>query len=232
MTYRISRLVLPLCIAALVAGGCEEEKKIEKSPRSQEAVELPKKPALTPPKYTKTHPDGVWTVEGLLRNNKEVMGKTVKVRGKIVELRQCPPPEPYTEAELARHAELHEKWVKQVKWVKATRSKKIPAPEPILKPKKQSRSCNPRPLAMLQDAPPNDRFKLLVAGSMYSPLKNFKDGQTITIEGMFDMVSPDGHYMQQDGLMHLKDLPEPEDDEGKIQEAPGEPAEPEKKKKP
>ena len=84
---------------------------------------------------------------------------------------------------------------------------------------------------MLQDVPPNPRFKLLVAGSMYSPLKVFKLDQVVTIEGVFDMVSPDGHYMQQDGLVHLKDLPE-EDDEP-INEAPGEKAPPpdEKKKK-
>jgi len=215
-----------LVLSAVFLLACEKEKVIEKSPRSNVAVELPKKPTLTPPKYVKQHSDGVWTVEGLLRNNKEVMGKTVRVRGKIVELTRCPPPKPYTQEEIDKFNKLHDKWKKLVRLAK--KIKKIPPEEPVLAPKKQARTCNPRPKAMLMDEPANDRFQLIVAGSMYSPLKDFKDTQTVTIEGLFDMVTPDGHYMSQDGLIHLKDLPEPEDDD--VQEAPGE-APPDKKGK-
>ena len=205
----------------LVVGtvGCEKEKVIKKSVRSTTPVELPKKPTLKAPEYVKQHPDGVWTVEGALRHSKELMSKPLRVRGTIVELKQCPPPKPHTPEEIEAHNKLHDKWKKLVKYAKRT---KMRAPdEPVLKPKVQDRTCNPRPRAVLQDATPNERFKLLVAGSMYSPLKNFKKGQVVTLEGLFDMVTPDGHYMSQDGLLHLKDIPKPDD---AIQEAPGETA--------
>ncbi len=216
-------LLASLLLCAAVSFGsfaCEKEKVQVKSQRSTKTVELPPKPPLEPPKYTKQHADGVWTVEGLLRNNKKAMGNTVKVRGSIVKLVKCPPPAPHTEEEIAKFKALHDKWKKLVKLGK--RINKIPPDEPILKPKKQARTCNPRPQAVLQDTPPSDRFKLTVAGSMYSPLAVFTNGQVVTIEGVFDMVTPDGHYMNQDGLMHLKDVPQEDDD--KVQEAPGEAA--------
>ena len=217
-----TRSLLFACALTLLAAstfGCEKEEVIKKSPRSTTPVELPKKPSLTPPEYVKQHPDGVWTVEGALRHSKELMSKSLRVRGTIVDLVKCPPPKPHTPEEIEAHNKLHDKWKKIVKLAK--RLKKIPPEEPVLKPKVQDRTCNPRPKAILQDATPNDRFKLLVAGSMYSPLKSFKKGQVVTLEGLFDMVTPDGHYMSQDGLMYLKDIPKAEE---AIQEAPGETA--------
>jgi hypothetical protein len=43
---------------------------------------------------------------------------------------------------------------------------------------------------------------------MWSVLPNLEDGQEVTLAGSFDIVSKDGVFLRQAGLVVLDDLPE------------------------
>jgi hypothetical protein len=80
-----------LCGTLLGLGpGCDEKEKHPVSPRSSTRVQLPDTPDLTRPPRPLQHPDGVLTVEGVLRQRDQWLGKPVKVRGSVAELRVCP----------------------------------------------------------------------------------------------------------------------------------------------
>jgi hypothetical protein len=216
----VTPLIL-LLLGAWTVGACEKEEKPTLSQRSEVAVQLPAKPSLTEPVYTKTHSDGSWTVEGLMRNRDDNLGKIVKVTGKLVEVAKCPEPEPYSEEELAKYQELLKKYEKMMRvFAKQIKSGKLKAPpKPELIPLETARTCNVmsiegkalgKPHAVLVDeGGDNERFRLLVAGTMWSQLRVFDKGKAVTVEGMFDMVSPDGHYVEQRGLVHLKETGRP-----------------------
>jgi hypothetical protein len=51
-------------------------------------------------------------------------------------------------------------------------------------------------------------MRLLVAGSERTAVGAAKVGQTLAVEGLFDMVSPDAKFIRQQGLVALPEPPE------------------------
>jgi len=179
-------IVLALTVA--VGPGCKQEIPLPPpATRADASVTLPPTPSLTEKPYAKFHPDGVLTVEGIMRNRDEFLGKTMKVRGVVTKLVVCPTP---------------------------------PAPEPdpdagpvdddvVVPPPLPPRLCDPPPQAYLVDKDKVSRRELLVYGSMRSPIKDFAEGAEVTVEGRFDIVSRDGVFLRQAGLLVLEDLEPP-----------------------
>ncbi|TNF26701.1 MAG: hypothetical protein EP329_20880 [Deltaproteobacteria bacterium] len=188
--FRATPFALPVVIAAVVAGtGCKQEIPLPPpATRADASITLPATPNLTEKPYAKFHPDGVLTVEGIMRNRDEFLGKTMMVRGVVTKLVQCPTP---------------------------------PAPEPdpdagpvdddvVVPPPLPPRLCDPPPQAYLVDKEKVSRRELLVYGSMRSAIKDFQEGAEVTVEGRFDIVSKDGVFLRQAGMLVLEDLAPPE----------------------
>jgi hypothetical protein len=72
-----------------------------------------------------------------------------------------------------------------------------------------ARTCNPPPHFFLVDKEPGSPRELLVYGSMWSVLPQMNEGEEVTLSGSFDIVSKDGVFLRQAGLLLLEDLPEP-----------------------
>lgn len=195
-------LAAGLALTTISLGACDEKKATQVSVRSSKKVALPKKPELKPREYKKTYDDGAWTVEGLLKHRKDNLDKTVSVRGKLSKVVQCPPPPPPPEPT--------EEEIKERERINKLRKKRGLEPLEPPKPKRRPRTCNPRPHAFMVDPGSDERYKLLVAGSMWSQLVDFEEGQELTLKGEYVIVSPDGHYLRQAGMLLLEDLPEPE----------------------
>ncbi len=205
MIARARVLTITGCLGLMSLSACEPDKPaFEPSVRSNVQVALPAKPELKVREYKKAHDDGALTVEGLVRQRKSYLGKEVMVRGVVVELVRCPDPTPeeiaaYDAEQLRKREELIKRYGK----------KKVDEQVPPPKPFQRARTCNPKPQALLADVSKGDRHKLLVAGSMYSPLADLELGATATLTGRFEISSPDGLYVSQMGVMNLEDKPEP-----------------------
>lgn len=196
---RLLGLVAGLALGA--APGCDkQDKKPQLSERSTKTVTLPPKPVLKELPYKVTHADGALTIEGIMRGRDDHIGKDVKVRGIIEKLVQCPeppPPPPPPPVDPFAPQQLD------------AAGNPVPPPEPP-PPPRRPRTCNPPPHAYLKDATPVSKRRLLVYGSMWSKLENFKMGDSVTVEGRFDIVSRDGVFLRQAGLVIMPDLPPPE----------------------
>ena len=186
-----------LISTSAVSTGCEPEiPRPRTSVPSNVAVPLPPSPELVRKPYDRVNADGTLTVEGLLRERDKQLGETVSVSGVVKKLVVCPevPPEPAPEP---------------------------PPPEPGAKPPKPGevvaappppprppRTCSPPPHFFLVDKTPVSKRELLVYGSMWSVLPTLKEGQEVSLVGQFDIVSKDGVFLRQAGLLILDDLPE------------------------
>jgi hypothetical protein len=175
---------------ALALAGCGNEVPRPKpSERAEVTVALPPAPTLTKRSYEKLAGDGSYTVEGLLRERDKLLGESVSVRGVVKKIQKCPepppPPPPVVDAD-AKGGDV------------------VPPPPPPRRP----RTCNPPPHFFLVDKNPSSKRELLVYGSMWSVLPNLEDGQEVTLAGSFDIVSKDGVFLRQAGLVVLDDLPE------------------------
>ncbi len=173
---------LTVGFAALISGCGAEVPKPKPSVRSNVQVALPDKPDLTAKPFKKVHEDGTSTVEGVLREREKYVGETVTVRGVVKKLVVCP--------EVAAPDAAD-----------AVGSK--PRPD---------RTCNPPPHFFLVDKEPASKRELLVYGSMWSVLPQMKEGEEVTLTGAFDIVSKDGVFLRQAGLLILDDLPKPKPD--------------------
>lgn len=179
------------CIASIgavgVGAGCEKPiPRPQPSTRSNVVVTLPASPELTARPYKKVNDDGTVTVEGLLRERDQLLGDTVSVTGKVDKAVLCAPiPAPPPAEPPPPDA---------------------PPPEPVVPP-----TCNPPQHLVLVDpgAAADTKWRLTVYGTMKSPLKDAKEGAVISLTGHFDMVSRDGVFLRQGGLLLLDDLPEP-----------------------
>jgi len=177
------RLLLALAlllvgVGGIVGSGCQPEIPIpEPSTRSSVAVTLPETPNLTPRAYDRFHSDGSLTVEGLLRHRQDSLGHVVTVRGKVHRLTLCEAPPLPEDA-----------------------PEDAPPPPP-------PRTCDPPPHAFLVDDPRVSARELLVYGTMRSPLADLEVGQVVTLEGRFDIMSRDGVFLRQAGLLFLPDRP-------------------------
>ena len=177
-----------LLVALGVGAGCKQEIPLPPaSTRSDVIASLPSAPSLAVKPYTKFHPDGVLTVEGMMRNRDEFLGKTMKVRGIVTKLVKCPtPPAPPVDVDAA-----------------PTDGDVVVAPP--LPP----RLCDPPPQAYLVDRERASRRELLVYGTMRSPIADFEEGAEVTVEGRFDIVSKDGVFLRQAGILILDDVEPP-----------------------
>ncbi len=176
-----------------VATGCGKEiPKPKPSQRSDVTVPLPPSPDLTAKPYEKLNADGSYTVEGLLRERDKLLGESVTVKGVVKKLVKCPPPPPPPPPDPDAVAEVVDM--------------DVPPPPPPRPP----RTCNPPPHLFLVDKTPASKRELLVYGSMWSVLPELSDGQEVSLTGSFDIVSKDGVFLRQAGLLVLDDLPEPE----------------------
>lgn len=186
-----------LIASAPMLTGCEPEiPRPKPSVPSNVAVPLPPSPELVRKPYDRVNADGTLTVEGLLRERDKQLGETVSVSGVVKKLTVCPevPPEPAPEppppppgAKPPKPGEV------------------VAAPPP---PPRPPRTCSPPPHFFLVDKNPVSKRELLVYGSMWSVLPTLKEGQEVSLVGQFDIVSKDGVFLRQAGLLILDDLPE------------------------
>lgn len=195
---------LTICALGLTGAACNEEiPRPKPSVRSNVIVPLPPSPELVRKPFDKLHQDGTLTVEGLLREREKHVGESVTVRGVVKKLVKCPepPPEPPP-------PEPDPKDRKALRDPKAPPSVPPPPPRP-------PRTCAPPPHFFLVDKNPVSKRELLVYGSMWSALPTMVEGSEVTLAGHFDIVSKDGVFLRQAGLLILDDLPEnlPSEDE-------------------
>ena len=184
---------------------CEGQAEDVTSTRSSVKVNLPAKPELVKPSYKRVHGDGVLTVEGLLRERDAHLNRDVTVRGKVDMLKLCDA--------------IEEEAPKQVVPVKTRRDSKRqgnsaeePPAEKILTWK-----CKPQPYALLVDAAGSKRHRLRVGGTMGSRLASLKVGEMVDLSGKFDVVSPNRKYIDQQGVLFLRDLAPTDEPLGKSQ---------------
>jgi hypothetical protein len=191
---------LALMSGASLLLGCEPEiHKPKPSVRSNVVVPLPPSPELVRKPYEKVNKDGTLTVEGILRERATYIGEGVTVRGVVKKLVKCPevPPEP------APEPVPNEK--PKAPGAPGAKDTAELAPPP---PPRPPRTCSPPPHFFLVDKNPVSRRELLVYGSMWSVLPALKEGAEVTLAGQFDIVSKDGVFLRQAGLLILDDLPE------------------------
>jgi len=184
-----------LASGAALFMGCEPAiQKPKPSVRSNVVVPLPPSPELVRKPYEKVNKDGTLTVEGILRERATYIGEGVTVRGVVTKLTRCaePPPEPEPAPEDKPKAPT------------AKAGAELPPPPPPRPP----RTCSPPPHFFLVDKNPVSKRELLVYGSMWSVLPTLKEGAEVTLAGQFDIVSKDGVFLRQAGLLILDDLPE------------------------
>ena len=173
----------------VLASGCGKDiPKPKPSERSDVAVALPPAPDLTQRPYEKLKADGSYTVEGLLRERDKLIGESVTVTGVVKKRQLCSPPSP---PDPAASAEV------------------VDSDVPLMAPPRPPRTCNPPPHLFLVDAKPASKRELLVYGSMWSVLPTLVEGQEVSVTGSFDIVSKDGVFLRQAGLLVLDDLPLP-----------------------
>lgn len=195
-----------LLAAALTVPACKKEIPLPgPSTRSTEVAQLPPKPDLQKPAIREKNPDGSYTVEGLLQRRDKHLGETLTVRGKVARVTKCVPKEPI-----------------------------IPPPSPDgtlpedaidALPPLPPTNCDPPPSAYLVDDPPQSQRQLLVYGTMRSVLAGFTEGEIVQVKGTFDIISTDGVFLRQAGLLQLPDVeipkeapaPEPGEDAPKPQ---------------
>ena len=184
--HRIQGLSCALGICVLVACGGGETR--EPSPRSTIQVSLPAPPQLKPPVYKKAFPDGVLTVEGLLRNRDRFLQQTVRVRGIVERVALC--------QEVKRPVQRRKKRKRRQK-------------EPTVSTRTPVWDCPLPPYAILVDGTGSTRFRLRVGGDMSSQVAKMTQGETAVVEGVFDLVSPGGRYVDQQGLIFLPKVEPP-----------------------
>ncbi len=190
---------LALASGAALLMGCEPEiHKPKPSVRSNVVVPLPPSPELVRKPYEKVNKDGTLTVEGILRERATYIGEGVTVRGVVTKLTKCaaPPPEPAPEPEVVPKD--------KPKGPAGPDGKEVAVPPPPRPP----RTCSPPPHFFLVDKNPVSKRELLVYGSMWSVLPTLEEGAEVTLAGQFDIVSKDGVFLRQAGLLILDDLPE------------------------
>lgn len=191
---RWTSLVSGVALSGALLMGCEPEiNKPKPSVRSNVVVPLPPSPELVRKPYEKVNKDGTLTVEGILRERATYIGEGVTVRGVVTKLIKCPelPPEPAPEPEVVPRNKPKGKDTAELP----------PPPRP-------PRTCSPPPHFFLVDKSPVSKRELLVYGSMWSVLPILKEGSEVTLAGQFDIVSKDGVFLRQAGLLILDDLPE------------------------
>ena len=151
-------------LIALVAGfcGCAEEKTDQLSPRSDVVVVLPPTPDLNPPEVVTKHPDGVFTVAGLVADRSNSLDQMIQVRGNVASPHTC----------------------------------------------EGDKDCHPRPHFLLRDGK-DGRNSLLVAGWSNQTIKGLEEGQELTLDGRFGLVSPDGLFIRQTGLLMVDPTSKP-----------------------
>lgn len=154
------------------------------SQRAAEAPALPPAPTLEVKPWRKLLDDGSYTVEGLLRDRDSVMGELVSVTGKVSRVVKCAAP-PAVPAPPAAPG-------------------KPPAEAP---PPQPPATCNPPQHLILVDpeAGSTPKWELTVYGTMRSALAEVSEGEVTTLTGDFAMMSPDGVFLRQGGMLLLPD---------------------------
>ncbi|MGM0575101.1 MAG: hypothetical protein ACQEXJ_05155 [Myxococcota bacterium] len=190
-------LAVALAVAAVSSMGCKGEEEHPVSPRSDVQVSLPAPPDLSPVKVETHHDDGILTVAGVVKERGSLMGEDVTVRGKVDEVFTCPKaPEPSREGDADAGA--------------------APAPtgeEPdagVAEDVEAEAPFCPKPphLFLVDDMGQGER--LLVLGSERTEVGEAEVGDTLTLTGRLELMSPDGRFIRQRGLVILPEPPEPE----------------------
>jgi hypothetical protein len=146
-------------------GACKTQPSPVLSTRSDVVVELPPTPDLSEQPWVRAYGDGPLTVEGVVRERSQWLGKEVDVRGVVRGLLLC-----------------------------AEEDGRTP------------RRCVPRQHGFLTDADGSDEGRrLLLTGTMESVLADLKEGELATVRGRLDVVSTDGAFVRQEGLLVLAD---------------------------
>lgn len=189
MIFRAEWLVI--CGFALVwTGGCDKPAEHQVSQRSTLQVSLPERPSLAPREIKARHGDGAWTVEGFLTADSHKAGEPAKVRGRVVEVFTCPKPPPAPPVE-------------------PPDPKAKPGDVPPPPPPPKAPHCPQPPHMYLADSVGATRYQLLVVGSEATEVGRVKKGDEVTVEGSFDVMTRDGAFIRQAGLLVLPEPPPP-----------------------
>lgn len=78
-----------MSIATACHGGPDIPEHPPRTPTAGRAT-LPPTPPLDPPTLAPTHPDGAWTVRGLLRADRKKLTGVQSVRGHVAAIQTCP----------------------------------------------------------------------------------------------------------------------------------------------
>ena len=190
---RLARPGLRLCLCAclgltVAAAACDTHAERPLSTRSKVKVKLPPTPDLTPKDVQIKHSDGTFTVAGVLSKRAELVGRAITVRGRVLSVSGCPAPPAPADADAAD------------------------APPPVRE------DCYPPPHLYIGDAADAAERRLLVTGPMSAGVADQVVGRVVTLQGDFDLVSPDGAYIRQAGLLVLP-APAPREPEGPAADA-------------
>ena len=158
-------LCLWVAMPLAAASACEEAPSRVPSVRSDAEVNLPAPPSLAPRPKPAPHADGSLSVEGLLSRAAVHVGQEVTVRGKVVDVIDCP------------------------------------------KAAKPDAPCHPPPHLYLADRSDAQRHRLLVTGWEAERIRAVRPGQELTFHGRFDLVTPDGTFIRQAGLLIVSTKP-------------------------
>ncbi|MCB9728710.1 MAG: hypothetical protein H6744_16315 [Deltaproteobacteria bacterium] len=191
MNFRSEWLAASAC-AALLVMACDSTEQRHVSPRSTLKVSLPEAPSLEPREVKARYPDGAWTVEGFLTADGHAAGEKAKVRGRVVEVFTCPKPPPPPPVEEDPNAP------------KPKPGEELPPPPPPKAP-----FCPQPPHMYLADAVGATRYQLLVVGSEATEVGRVAKGDEVTVDGSFDVMTRDGAFIRQAGLLVLPEPPPP-----------------------
>jgi hypothetical protein len=189
-----SRLMTRSFFPALLLVGVACAPDIPRPPPSERPatpVALPPSPTLEARPYKKLRDDGSYTVEGVLRDRDRIMGELVTVTGRVARVVKCAPVEVAPAPAPSARGE--------------GKGQTPPLPPTV------PATCNPPQHAVLvdPDAGPTPRWELVVYGTMRSALAGLSEGQEASLSGDFAMMSKDGVFLRQGGMLLLPDDPAP-----------------------
>ncbi len=179
----------------LALGACQRTSNEPLSTASHEHVALPPAPSLTRTIRPVHYAGGAFTVEGLLRGGAHT-GQRVVVRGVVVELHPCKRPAADRPAAKSTEAPRSPK-------LKAQAAAKADHGADTTAVAQAPITCLREPFLYLADSMQSKRYRLLVAGWAADALDDMKPGRQLTLTGRFDVVTRDGAFIRQSGLLAL-----------------------------
>lgn len=182
--------------------GCWSPGSEPSRPKGSDAeLQLPEPPELSGVDVKHRYEDGAWTVPGVLDRGNQLVGRTITVRGRVDEVRHCPPSTATAEGPDAGGTGSG----RGAGEADAAAGEAADAGSAGPATGRGGGPCQPPPHLYLvaPDAGTEAGQRLLVVGSMDTAVGEAEEGDELGVEGTFDLVSPDGSFIRQSGLIVL-----------------------------